>query len=95
MTPEEIEARRRLLERRLAYNRELNRAGGKWEAGAWVFTLLGLVSVVGRRFDLADFKTLWWLGMVALVAALACWVVVFMRRKKWREEHPFDPEGRS
>jgi hypothetical protein len=88
-SPAEREARNEAFRRRLEYERRLRKSGGRAAPIGYGLLLIGLAIAVFGRYVPGGDGILPWLGLGFLFPALACFLIVFINRRRWRRDHPF------
>ncbi len=79
---------RATTERRVAWRSDLNKVAARVDFAAWIFALTGLVMMLSRQFLNVDYGAYRPLGSLCLAGALACWAVVFVKRRAWIKANP-------
>ena len=88
-SPSDKAAQNDLFRRKLEYEQRARQAGGKAGMFGWGLMLIGLAIVLfGRYLPGAD-RIPAWLGMLFLIPASACFLLVIVNRARWRRNHPF------
>ena len=88
-TPSERAARNELFRRRMAYERDVRKAGGWGEPIGYLLVLIGLAIVVFGRYVPGGGGILPWVGLGFLFPALACFLIAIVNRRRYRRDHPF------
>jgi hypothetical protein len=88
-TPSERAARNALFRRRMAYEREVRKAGGWAEPIGYILVLIGLAIVVLKGYVPGGGGILPWLGVGFLFPALGCFLLAIVNRRRYRRDHPF------
>jgi hypothetical protein len=88
-TPSERAARDALFRRRMEYERQVRKAGGRAEPIAFFLLLIGLAISVFGRYLPGGGRILPWAGLGFLFPALACFLIAILNRRRFRRDHPF------
>ena len=79
----------RLFRRRMEYERQVRKAGGRAEPIGFVLLLIGLAIAVFGRYVRGGGGILPWAGLGFLFPALACFLIAIVNRRRFRRDHPF------
>jgi hypothetical protein len=88
-TPSERAARDALFRRRMEYERQVRKAGGRAEPIGFFLLLIGLAISVFGRYLPGGGGILPWAGLGFLFPALACFLIAIVNRRRYRRDHPF------
>jgi hypothetical protein len=89
-TPSERAARNALFRRRMEYERDVRKAGGRAEPIGYGLVLIGLaIAVFGRYVPGGGGGILPVAGLGFFFPALACFLIAIVNRRRYRRDHPF------
>ncbi len=76
------------IARRQVYEAEVRRAGGPSGAYGYGLLVLWLALFIAGKYR-SGLSNLIWVELGVMVSAQVCFLIVVLKRRRWRRDHPF------